>query len=83
MKFELPARSSGKSDKYIENLPTFESLEKNVMDSISKTLKAFQIIKKMEVLYVFQRPNGDCYICFNNTAIEISQEEYNLLKEML
>ena len=55
-----------------------------------KKLKALEIIKENELLSVFQDSNGKCYVIFtgkygfeNKTAVEIPQEEFDLLKEIL
>ena len=48
-----------------------------------KKLKALEIIKSKDMLSVFKDIHGKCFIVFNTTAIEIPQEEYDLLKEVL
>ena len=48
---------------------------------VEKSLKALEIIKSKEMLSLFKDISGKCFIVFNTTAIEIPQEEYELLKE--
>ena len=55
-----------------------------------KKLKALEIIKEYELLSVFQDENGKFFIIFTGkygfeieTAIEIPQEKYDLLREVL
>ena len=50
---------------------------------IEKELKAFEIIKSKEIVSVFKDIMDKCFIVSNTTAIEIPQEEYDLLKEVL
>lgn len=52
-------------------------------ETVEKELKAFEFIKEQKMLSVFKDINGKCFVVFNTTAIEISQEEYDLLKEVL
>ena len=50
---------------------------------VNKEHKALEIIKETGMLSVYQDFKGIYYLCFNNTAIEISKEKYDLLKEIL
>lgn len=61
----------------------YYSLYEKHLDTIETALTAFEIIKSKQMLSVFKAVNGKCFIVFNTTAIEIPQEEYDLLKEML
>ena len=56
---------------------------KETIKQVKKELKALEIIKRKEMLSVFKDISGKCFIVFNTTAIEIPQEEYDLLKEVL
>ena len=53
------------------------------IDLIEKSLKALEIIKSKEMLSVFQDIYGKYFIVFNGMGIEIPQEEYDLLREVL
>ena len=52
-------------------------------NAFPKELKALEIIKSKEMLSVFKDISGKFFIVFNTTAVEIPQEEYDLLKEVL
>ena len=53
------------------------------LDIIEKALKALEIIKSKEILSVFKSITEYYYLLANTTAIEITEEEYDLLKEVL
>jgi len=55
----------------------------NTQQELEIRLQALEIIKRKEMLSVFKDISGKCFIVFNTTAIEIPQEEYELLKEVL
>ena len=48
-----------------------------------KSLKALEIIKETGMLSVFQDIKGIYYLTFNNTAIEITKDKYEILREEL
>ena len=53
------------------------------IEILNKSLKALEIIKDKEVLYVYKDCKGTCYLVVNMMGVEIPQEEYELLKEVL
>ena len=79
----------------IENeLKRLEEIEKCYKEELKNTSyynnlalkykKTLKIIKSKEMLSVFKDIiSGKCFIAFNTTAIEIPEEEYDLLKEVL
>lgn len=48
-----------------------------------KSLKVLEIIKETGMLSVFQDIKGICYLTFNNTAIEITKDKYEILRDEL
>lgn len=53
-----------------------------LIDTIETELKALEIIKSKEILSVLEE-SGRYYLVANMTGIEITKEEYELLKEAL
>lgn len=57
--------------------------EGDMVEIIEKELKAFEIVKEQKMLSVFKNINGTCFLVFNATGMEITKEQYDLLKEVL
>lgn len=53
------------------------------MSNNGKKLKALEIIKEKEVLSVYKDFKGTCYLFVNTMGIEITETEYDLLREVL
>lgn len=62
---------------------TWRLSNREAFNLVESALKAFELIKKKEMLSVFQDIHNKCFISFNNMAIEIPQQEYDILKEAL
>ena len=69
-------------DNSLEHIPTIQ--EKAKMTAIiAKDLKALEIIKDICKIKVYKNKLGQCFLEGTNILYDISQEEYDLLKEVL
>ena len=65
-------------------IPAYKGVSiEEMYDTIEKELKALEIIKEKEMLSVYKDIEGKCFLVFNTMAIEIPQEEFDLLREVL
>ena len=61
---------------------TFLVKDTSLFNDIETDLKALEIIKEEEAIYVFEE-KGEYWLVVNMFAISISKEKYDLLKEVL
>ena len=77
------------ANRFKNILETIKAYKKEFLELLpereetTKKIKALKIIKSKEMLSVFKDTSGKCFIVFNTTAIEIPQEEYGVLEEVL
>ena len=60
-----------------------EEIIKQALKDYEELQKVLEIINNKEILLVYKDYQETCYLVANGMAIEITQEEFDLLKEVL